>query len=95
MSAADTRARRLCGVVQEIVVQTLDAEMKAVTGTDDPYPDSRAVTSRILAAIVLALDITDGTVNDAATFEEIARGTTVAADALSLLLRASRTEEEA
>ena len=39
------------------------------------------------------LDITDGTVNDAATFEEIARGTTVAADALSLLLRASRTEE--
>ena len=47
----------------------------------------------VLAAIVLALDITDGTVNDAATFEEIARGTTVAADALSLLLRASRTEE--
>ena len=92
-SAEEERARRLCGVVQEIVVQTLDAEMKAVTGTDDPYPDSRAVTSRILAAIVLALDITDGTVNDAATFEDIARGTTVAADALSLLLRASRTEE--
>ena len=80
---------RLRGVVQGIVVQTLDAEMKAVTGTDDPYPDSRAVTSRILTAIVEELRVLE-VFRDSRS--EV-RGP-LALDALSTLLRATRAEDK-